>query len=87
MIDIDKLKQDFDKYANQAPPPRPPGFEDQWWLRAPGLPNLENLIPIVASLYEKSAVQCVRALRDQFPGGDLRALRDFAMWCHEQPIV
>lgn len=54
----------------------------EWWLT--GVFNLDEIGPVIAAQYRINAPACIKALRDQFSGGDLGALRDFAHWCSKQ---
>jgi hypothetical protein len=81
-IDPDALQRAFSLNCEAAATRVRPDPPTEWWLT--GVLNLGEIGPIIAAQYRINAVACIKALRDQFPGGNLAALRDFADWCSRQ---
>lgn len=81
-IDARALQSSFALNCDAAATRVRPNPPSEWWLT--GVLNLAEIGPVIAAQYRINAVACIRALRDQFPGGNLEALRDFADWCSRQ---
>lgn len=51
----------------------------EWWQT--GITNLNQVAPSVGAMWRLDRAACMMALRAQFPGADLDAIRRFAEWC------
>lgn len=79
-VKLSELQDSFDRYRRL---PRrgdlDPNTEFQWWQE--GVANLAEVAPIIAKQYQMDHISCIMAVRAQFPGGDIDAIRRFCEWC------